>query len=78
MKQYFIIISLIFIGFAGYCQTSEIEYWRDMGYQSKLKNDFVMAITYYEKILVVDSTDYDARLAPVSYTHLTLPTIYSV
>jgi tetratricopeptide (TPR) repeat protein len=44
-------------------QNADLEYWRDMGYQSKVNNDYGKAISYYHKILTADATDYDAKLA---------------
>jgi tetratricopeptide (TPR) repeat protein len=62
MKHGFIIL-FILIEIGGLGQSADIEYWRDMGYQSKMVKDYPKAITYYQKILAADAADYDAKLA---------------
>jgi tetratricopeptide (TPR) repeat protein len=62
MKQGFILF-FILLEVAGFGQSADIDYWRDMGYQLKLVNDYPKAISYYQKILTADANDYDARLA---------------
>jgi tetratricopeptide (TPR) repeat protein len=43
--------------------TSGIEYWRKKGFESKMQGSPQIAIAFYKKVLVIDSTDYDAKLA---------------
>lgn len=57
---FFVFFSLVFSSFG---QTDEMETWRSLGYQAKNDKDYDSAIGYYQKILTVDSTDYDAKLA---------------
>ena len=46
-------------------------------YKAWKNNNYQDAVDYAHKIIAANSKDTDA-LEPVSYTHLTLPTIYSV
>lgn len=63
MKNLLILSLVIMITASSYGQTDEIENWRNLGYQAKTENDFSSSITYYQKILMADPADYDARLA---------------
>lgn len=56
-----LIAILILVSFYG--QNNDTEYWRNLGYQAKVDGDYKAAIDNYLKILIIDSTDYDARLA---------------
>ena len=46
-----------------YGQNNDTENWRNLGYQAKVDGDYKDAIDNYLKVLIIDSTDYDARLA---------------
>lgn len=63
MKTLFNTLSFTLLVMVCYSQTVDIEYWRDMGYQSKIEKDYSKAIGFYQKILAADLADYDARLA---------------
>lgn len=63
MKYLFLTLFITFYLTNTYGQNTEIEIWRATGYESKMKNDFPKAIEYYSKILSVDTSDYDAKLA---------------
>jgi tetratricopeptide (TPR) repeat protein len=43
--------------------TTSTEYWRKKGFESKTQGAPQLAIAFYKKVLVIDSTDYDAKLA---------------
>lgn len=51
------------LGFSLSGQEEKTEYWRESGYKAKVSGDYPTAIENYNKILLHDSTDYDARLA---------------
>jgi tetratricopeptide (TPR) repeat protein len=52
--------------------TTSTAYWRKKGFESKQKGSPQLAIAFYKKVLVIDSTDYDAKLALANlyYTNL--------
>ena len=62
--------------------TPKINSLLDEGNRLFLQKKFQQAITYYDKILDEDPKNISSLnnkgYASVSYTHLTLPTIYSV
>jgi tetratricopeptide (TPR) repeat protein len=43
--------------------TMSTEYWRKKGFESKKQDAPQLAIAFYKKVLIIDSTDYDAKLA---------------
>jgi len=43
--------------------TTSTEYWRKKGFESKTQGSPQLAIAFYKKVLVIDSADYDAKLA---------------
>jgi tetratricopeptide (TPR) repeat protein len=43
--------------------TTSTEYWRKKGFESKKQGTPQLAIAFYKKVLIIDSTDYDAKLA---------------
>jgi tetratricopeptide (TPR) repeat protein len=43
--------------------TTSTGYWRKKGFDSKTQGSPQLAIGFYKKVLAMDSTDYDARLA---------------
>jgi len=57
-----ILILLLSVAFAVGQETNS-EHWRELGYKAKVDGDFKTATTNYLKILEIDSSDYDARLA---------------
>ena len=63
MKYIIIIIITILFVVSFYGQNNDTEYWRNLGYQAKVDGDYKDAIDNYLKVLIIDSTDYDARLA---------------
>ena len=63
MRILITILTLILFVVSSYGQNNDSEYWRARGYQAKVAGDYQTAVDNYLKILAVDSTDYDARLA---------------
>lgn len=63
MKHFITILILILFVVSSYGQDKDPEHWRALGYQAKVNGDYETAIDNYLKILTIDSTDYDAKLA---------------
>jgi len=57
------LIGLVLIIVFSYGQNNDTEYWRALGYKAKVDGDHKAATENYLKVLEIDSTDYDARLA---------------
>ncbi len=43
--------------------TNDIEYWRKQGYNEMVKGNYQKSIKFYSRVIVIDSSDYDAKLA---------------
>lgn len=63
MKKVWVFLLLLFLSIGLLAQNDNIEYWRDLGFKDKQNGDIDSSIKNYIKVLEIDSTDYDARLA---------------
>ncbi len=63
MKHILLSLVLFMFVFALSGQEENTEYWRESGYKARISGDYATAIENYGKILLYDSTDYDALLA---------------
>jgi len=61
MKKQILLILALLIGFPTFSQQKKIEEYRAKGYEFKVAKTYDSAIFYYEKILIEDSSDYDAN-----------------
>lgn len=61
--KYFLAFFLLLIGALAFSQNQDTEYWRKLGYDAKIKENYVTAIENYKKVLDIDTSDYDAKLA---------------
>jgi len=63
MIRFFQIVVLVFWIVFAFGQDKNSDYWRNLGFKAKVEGDLVTATKNYLKILEMDSSDYDARLA---------------
>jgi tetratricopeptide (TPR) repeat protein len=61
--RYFYILLFLSVGLNAYAQQNDIESLRKKGYDERLKGNFDEAIINYQKILLIQASDYDAKLA---------------
>ncbi len=61
--KYCLIILLLSVGAGLLAQENNKESWRDSGYKARLDGNLEKSITDYLQVLIIDSSDYDAKLA---------------
>lgn len=63
MKYAKVLILLFFLSVELFAQDKSIEYWRELGFEAKQAGNIESSLKNYNKILEIDSEDYDAKLA---------------